>query len=196
MIVKYNELRELAELTTNAKGVSIKDGNIDTLIKLCINRVYEEFELYKKYDYIIESEYDKIYYDLPEDFIRPVKFFGQDGTRYTYNDENGGFIFYDGSQTLEVRFTDFPTDAIHIHYVAYPEVFCDDMPVFSYKYLETFSTYMNFVLHRMVGFKDLNTLGISKSEYEYEKQRIEDKGFNTDTIGDIDKRASEKGFVL
>jgi len=196
MLMKYNELRDYAELTTNVKGITIKDGNVDTLLRVCINRIYEEFELYAKYDYIVDMEANRIFYTLPDDFIRPVRFFDEKGNTLNYNDENNGFIFYDGGQRLEIRNKDYPLDRLFIHYIAYPEPFCDAMTVFSFKYLETFSTYLNFLLHRMVGFKDLNTLSISKNEYLYEKKRIEDNGYKTRVVSERDIRASTNGFIL
>jgi len=191
--IRYNDLRTYTEQTTTSAGVTLKDGNVDLILNLAIYKVYEKCRLLQKYDFTFTQDGAKLNYELPEDCITPISFTDKVGKSIKYNVKDSK-IKYTGNLTIEILFTSLDMPEVHMTYLAAPPKFCDTDIVFSQQYLEFFMTYLNYLLHRMVGFKNIETLSISKNEWKEALADLRLEGLNYVERTNHDDLLIDNGF--
>jgi len=177
--IRFNQLMDIAKITTAVSDVNVSDGSLELLLDICINKVYQKFELLIKDDIHIPVT-EQVTYKLPEDCIRVVSFKDQHGNELNVNTEDA-YIRYNANLTVDLLYTKEQDIQVYITYIATPPpMSCESEDiVFSIQYLEPFMTYLNFLVHRMVGFKDLEQLRIYKQEW-------------TESIADIQAQGLDK----
>lgn len=190
-MVQFAELVGLAEAHTSVKQLTLRPDQLETLVRLAINKVYLTFRLHLKHHQLIVSS-NVIEYSLPSDAIKVIRFSDSSDTTITPNTKNSP-ILYTANNYLEID-SDVLQDEVFITYVATYTGEQDTDIVFSEQYIEPFSTYLNFIAHRMTGFKDASHYRQHKTEWEESIIELKENGLSYDLHSDHDDLFTTKGF--
>ena len=174
-VILYKDLFDLAKITTSARDVTIDEGTILLLLDICVQKIYQKFELLVRDD-IHFTVTDQVSYKLPEDCIKVLSFKDKEGVELEVNGKSS-YIRYTSNLSVDLLFPESGKEVYIVYLASPPAMSCEDESVaFSIQYLEPFMTYLNYILHRMIGFKDLESLRIIKQDWLDSVDELETQG--------------------